>query len=829
MRTRFIASILVSLVTGMLTSPALAQRGLRGGAAANAAPPAPSVPHDPRDLSGVWTRQSRVLTMSSETPPMTAWGKARFDAAKPVYGPRAVPGGLGNDPVMTCDPLGMPRSLFLEVSIYPMEIVQTPKRVFQLFALATGTPGQDNLFQSGTFGDTITMGSNKVNAFRFGWNRQAIQRINPEYFDANDLGIRNAYVGVPKMINIAVSQAFTVGSRTSAPNRYDETSYQVADDLGVVVRNHQLSFGGMWLAAQSNSDSQTFTLGTWDFTGAATNLPIADFMLGRLNQLEQGGPNWTYGRSRVLGLYAQDSWQARPNLTISLGLRWEPYIAQRYIRDQFNYFDKDAFLRGEKTSKYRNAPAGIFYPGDPQFPAGGNSSMPIKNQWNKWAPRIGFVWDPARDGKTVIRSAYGIFYETQAAEFWIAVGQGPPWAGKAVVQSASFDNPYANFPGGNPFPFVADTNAPYPQGGVFALAFPDTTPPWVHQWNFGIQRQIATDWLVSASYIGNHVNHIYGARELNPGVFIPGAGNANGLCTASIDGQTVSVRVNPGAACSTPANLLSRRVLSLLDADGSRQAAKYAYMAAWDDTGTRSYNGLLLSMNKRLSGSFAATANYTWSHCIGHPANNLLQATAGGQVFNDSNNKDRDRGNCGAQDIRHNLNATGIIRIPQFSRPWVQRLAGNWRLSGIFKVRSGDHLQPIVSADRSLTGSNPGQQRADVLSPDYYGNKCRSDLRSANPTCRWLNANAFGTPALGTLGTAGPGILVGPGEWTLDAGLTRTFEAGETQRVEFRAEANNVLNHTNLNNPSTTLGANFGRITSAGEPRIMQFGLKYIF
>ena len=105
MRARLLTLMLLLAVTA---SP-LAQRGQRGAGAAPATPPAPSVPHDPKDLSGVWTRQSRVLTMSNEAPPMTAWGKAKFDAAKPVYGPRAVPGGLGNDPVMTCDPLGMPR------------------------------------------------------------------------------------------------------------------------------------------------------------------------------------------------------------------------------------------------------------------------------------------------------------------------------------------------------------------------------------------------------------------------------------------------------------------------------------------------------------------------------------------------------------------------------------------------------------------------------------------------------------------------------------------------------------------------------------------------
>src|SRR6185436_19356300 len=135
MRARFSALGLVLLAI-TIAAPPMHGQGRRGGAPATATPPPPAVPHDPRDLSGVWARQRGVLTMSNETPTMTAWGKARFDAAKPVYGPRSVAGGLGNDPVMTCDPLGMPRNLFLEVSIYPMEIVQSPKRVFQFFEWA---------------------------------------------------------------------------------------------------------------------------------------------------------------------------------------------------------------------------------------------------------------------------------------------------------------------------------------------------------------------------------------------------------------------------------------------------------------------------------------------------------------------------------------------------------------------------------------------------------------------------------------------------------------------------------------------------------------------
>lgn len=126
------------LIASMALAPVLVSgqgnaQGKGKGRSGKAKAPEVSVPHDPHDLSGIWRRSGGVLTVSNETPPMTAWGKARFDAAKPVYGPRAVPGGYGNDPMSTCDPLGMPRSLFLEVSIYPYEIVQTPTRVIQFF------------------------------------------------------------------------------------------------------------------------------------------------------------------------------------------------------------------------------------------------------------------------------------------------------------------------------------------------------------------------------------------------------------------------------------------------------------------------------------------------------------------------------------------------------------------------------------------------------------------------------------------------------------------------------------------------------------------------
>src|SRR5213593_3749906 len=134
MRNQFQLSVTFLAAVLTCSSVTMAQRGQRGAAAANTA--AGSVPHDPHDLSGVWTKTWRTLSLSDQPPAMTPLGQARFDANKPSYGPRAVPPALGNDPTGKCDPLGLVRNLILEVSVYPMEMVQTPKRILQFFEWA---------------------------------------------------------------------------------------------------------------------------------------------------------------------------------------------------------------------------------------------------------------------------------------------------------------------------------------------------------------------------------------------------------------------------------------------------------------------------------------------------------------------------------------------------------------------------------------------------------------------------------------------------------------------------------------------------------------------
>ena len=348
----------------------------------------------------------------------------------------------------------------------------------------------------------------------------------------------------------------------------------------------------------------------------------------------------------------------------------------------------------------------------------------------------------------------------------------------------------------------------------------------MQQWNLGFQREIMPNWLISGSYVGNAVVHVYGARELNEAIYIPGVADATGRCSTTFEGRGYSINAAAGSACSTTANTASRRPLTLLNPVEGR---KINFISTWDDTGTRSYNGMIVSLQKRMSSNFSLTANYTLSHCITTPVNILLNGTAGAGVISDNNNRNYDRGDC-PEDRRHIVNSTTVFDMPTFSSPWIQRVAGNWGISGILRLQSGAPFDVVTGVDTSLNGKNTGAQRLNQVSPDVYGNQCTNDLRASAFTCNWLDPNAFAVPATGSLGNMSPGTIRGPGNWTIDAGLSRSFVIREAQRVEIRAEATNVLNHTSFNNPTgNRTNSAFGRIQSARDPRIMQFALKYIF
>jgi hypothetical protein len=679
--------------------------------------------------------------------------------------------------------------------------------------LATTVGGRDNLAQSYTFGDTRLFGPNSVNAIRLAVNRTAIHRTSKDFFSAPEIGVK-MYSYMPHYMLLNVSNAFSIGGGTESEATFRTTTYQFGEDLSLIRGTHQISVGANVAHWRSNSYANVRSPGQFSFDGSATGLPLGDFMTGRLTQLIEAAPNTLFMKQSYVGLYGQDTWKVTPKLTMIYGVRWEPFLPQIITNGAIFQFDMNRFLSATRSIVFKNAPVGLYYPGDPGFP--GKSGM--YKVWDTFGPRLGLSWDPRGDGKMVIRAGYGLSYDFVNGQFFINTTVAPPWGTDVRVNSpaSGFDDPWRDYPGGNPFPFVFDANAKFPVNGVYLTVPYRMNPNTIHNWNLTLQRQVGSDLLVSASYLGSEATHLWISKSLNPGVYF-----YNGTNTCVLPNGTTITGAN--GQCSTTGNIEQRRPLVLTN---PAEGQAFGAVDVFDDGGTQSYQGMLLQLQRRLSRGLTFNSSYTFSHCIG-------DFTQGGSTPNintgivDPTNRRFDRANC-AQDRRHLFNASAVASMPKFSDTMLNRMASGWRLSGIFTKRSGSFLTITTGTDVALTGI--GSQRPNQLLADPFV-RDRYTPTGANGFLSFLNRAAFALPAPGTLGNMGRNSIQGPGYWNLDMAVSRIFQVREKQRLEVRAEAFNVTNSFRPANPSTSLNSpNFGLINSSqGEPRIMQWALKYVF
>jgi hypothetical protein len=267
--------------------------------------------------------------------------------------------------------------------------------------------------------------------------------------------------------------------------------------------------------------------------------------------------------------------------------------------------------------------------------------------------------------------------------------------------------------------------------------------------------------------------------------------------------------------CSTNANLNFRRVLYQQD---PREAGKIGALDLNTDVGYQDYSGLKLSAQRRAPGGLNLNGSYTISRCKGTPTPTGFSQQSAGYLKPDD--PSFDAGYCD-QDRRHVATLTTGYETPEFGGAALRALASHWRLSGILSARSGSRLNITAGRDNAFTGL--ANQRVNKVSDDFY---------AAEPTLtQYFNRAAFAQPEPGTLGDLERNAAVGPNFWNIDLAISRLIRIGATQRLELRLESFNLLNHFNWGNPVTNFNAGtFGRITSqAGDPRIMQFGIKYDF
>jgi hypothetical protein len=625
-----------------------------------------------------------------------------------------------------------------------------------------------------------------VNSVHATYSRLITNRTPPSGMPSPvDLGV-NMFNSTPHYIDLSVTSSFAMGGGSNAPSYFARDQFQLADDLDMVRGRHHFVFGGEAIVLHMNSVNVTFGNGEWAFNGSLSNGPIADFMLGRPSSLLDSNTSILALREKYYGLYFQDDVRVSKRLTFHAGVRWEPSLPEHEANGEGQHFSLPAFLAGQKTSTYTNAPQGLLYHGDPGIP-----SAYANGSYADFAPRVGLAWDPTGTGKQSIRASYGIFFETPQSYTDKDFAAAPPWASTITLTAPAggFANPFFGFPGGNPFPNPPPTkDAIFNPAGTFVSLPLNLHHMYMQQWDLSVQRQLGSNWLVSASYVGNNAVHLRAAYEQNPAIYGPGA---------------------------TLGNTSQRRFLYQLD---PAAGIYYSTITTMDDGVDTNYHSLRLSAQHRFSHNFTLLSVYTYSHCLQTAETVVERISIGSNSYQNPANRNADYGNCD-MDLRHNLVNSFVYETPRFTNRGTNLLLGNWRLSSLVSAHTGFPFYPITGTDASLTGI--GQDRPNVVGSPY--------VRNTN-TLVWIRASAFAPNAAGTYGNAGYNSLTAPGYFDMDTNLAKYFSIRERQGFELRFEFFNALNHTNFNAPVNRLSsATFGVIQSSLDPRILQFAAKYSF
>lgn len=552
-----------------------------------------------------------------------------------------------------------------------------------------------------------------------------------------------------------------------------QASYAVNYSRG----SHMIKFGGEYRATKSDRVTANGVDPQFTFNGQISGNAFGDFLLGRPFNMTQGSVRINRIRSQAYNLYVQDEWKMHRDLSLTLGLRYEPFFPYYSADDELTLFRP-----GIQSTVFPSAPAGLLYVGDAGVSRGGVSS-----DLNNLAPRISLAWSPFGNKKTSIRAAYGIFYDVLGFHKLSHFVNSPPYSLQVTVNAPqSFTSPYAGQE--NPFPYAPPATAAEKAAYEFFRPVTvglsvnaDQAAPYIQQWNFNIQRELAKDYLLTVAYVGSKGTRLPIRNELNPALYGPGA---------------------------TAGNTQARRIY----------APAYASIIDYQTVINSTYNSFQATLNKRFSSGFTLLASYTWSKAI--DGSSLEVDGFNGQ---DPLNLAADKARADF-DIRQRFIASFLYEVPGPRSGWSRWILGGWQANGIFSAQTGSPFTVTSGQDRALSGT--GTQRANLVGdPHLDTGRSRSDLIT-----QFFDPAAFALPALGTYGNAGRNLLSGPGSWNLDFALFKGFSITETMKLNFRWEMFNALNHANLGTPRSNISAaNPGRIDSASDARVMQMGLRLAF
>jgi Carboxypeptidase regulatory-like domain/TonB dependent receptor-like, beta-barrel len=626
-----------------------------------------------------------------------------------------------------------------------------------------------------TLNETRTFNSNIVNEARLGFNRISFNIKPNAQLNPADFGIVNGInqpIGLPQITVTGFNLNF--GGPNLTPQGRGDMTAVVSDTLSYLRGRHSFKFGGEYRRFYNNNFAQN--VGSFGFAN------INDFLNGQANLFTATLGNQSSSIiQEALGFFAQDGFKLKQNFTLELGLRYDWLMSPSERYDRFVVFDP-------ATVSLNRVGAGI---------------DEIYQDNHVVQPRVGFAWDPFKDGKTSIRAGYAILADQPVTNLVVGPTTNPPLAAPRRFTSQ------ATGPGLRFTTFGSALSDAAALGLAPTSVDQNFENAYVQSWNLNVQREVTPNLGVTVGYFGSKGTHLRIQRNIN---------------------QYRSDGTSPFAALSSNSPILAGAPLGTIFENGS--------------AGNSSYNALWVTANQRLSRGLQFNASYTFSKSIDYNSLNTQ-----GVVVQDSFNLRGDRG-VSDFDVRNRFVINWIYELPFKGN----RLVEGWQLSSITQLQSGNPINVITNIN-TFTGTM-------TLRPDLIGTintigKVSPDLWFSNSVCDprvtvstaagfCTSSSVFALPVSSSgvfhFGNLGRNVITGPDFKNVDFSVLKNTRITESLNIQFRTEIFDLLNHANLGQPGrvATVGStSFGLITptngtrfptsDSGSSRQLQFALKLIF
>lgn len=598
------------------------------------------------------------------------------------------------------------------------------------------------------------------------------------------------YINVNELPGQCFMEGFSVGgggfnAGWTEPSQEVRTTYGLYDNFSKTVGKHVLSLGLNLQHQFAEELTQFPTTPIVGFNGQYTGNGLADFLLGYMSSYTQGAGEIASVSGWQPGLYGQDQYRLRPNLSITAGLRWEPNYAPGVAGGR-----GAAFVPGQQSTLFPNSPLGLVFPGDK-----GISKGLMPNTYGYWEPRVGVAWQPRSLPNTSFRAGFGLFTAPLQYSMYNHTADISPFSPTFGLFGGgntplSLSDPWSQNAGTNflsPFPpfapFKPASNAPFsPPFTIPAIFSQDFHLGITESWNASLEHGFGTSMVVRLAYVGSESYHQSDIIDQNPGVF------ANG-----------DARSNPN----------------------------FFQILTNFSNGTASYNSLQAGVERHLSKGLQFQSNFTWSKTLDTATSGNI--SFGNNALPNPFNLGYNRGISG-ENVPLIWVSNLVYTTPTFSgkSQLMRQTLGGWEVSGIITLQSGFPFG-IAGGFNNNSGSFQGGDRADVVTGQSFNVRQGSKSQWLN---QYFNTGAFTANAPGTFGDSGKNMFQGPPIKTMDLAFAKNWSIAERARVQFRWEMFNALNHPSFSNPDNNVAdGNYGKITSLGPiaPRVMQAALKITF